>query len=101
MIGGISTAGCDDRRLDLIVHPDADSPTATAQRRPSGIKLLVKRAFDRRTADLVLGRQKSRGRPRNSQKPLMGLQQRLVEAFCCPTPLPVSTFAPGQFEVYD
>jgi hypothetical protein len=32
----------------------------------------------------------------------MGLQQDLVEAFCCPTPLPVSTFiAPGLVEVYD
>jgi hypothetical protein len=39
-----------------------------------------------------------------AQKPvlhLMGLQQHLVEAFCCPNPLPVSTFAPGLFEVYD
>jgi hypothetical protein len=32
----------------------------------------------------------------------MGLQQRLVEAFCCPSPLPVSTpITPGLFEVYD
>jgi hypothetical protein len=32
----------------------------------------------------------------------MGLQQRLVEAFCCPSPLPVSTqILPGLFEVYD
>jgi hypothetical protein len=34
--------------------------------------------------------------------PLVGLQQRIVEAFCCPSPLPVSTFfAPGLSEVYD
>ena len=33
---------------------------------------------------------------------LMGLQQRLVEAFCCPSRLPVSTaFTPGPVEVYD
>ena len=33
---------------------------------------------------------------------LMGLQQRLVEAFCCPSPLSVSTLiCPGLVEVYD
>jgi len=30
-------------------------------------------------------------------KYLMGLQQRLVEAFCCPSPLPVSTVKPQAF----
>ena len=32
---------------------------------------------------------------------LMGLQQRLVEAFYCPSPLPVSTLFCLAFEVYD
>ena len=32
---------------------------------------------------------------------LMGLQQRLVEASCCPSPLPVSTLFRLAFEVYD
>ena len=40
--------------------------------------------------------------PRPKAFPLMGLQQRLVEAFCCPSPLSVSTLiCPGLFEVYD
>jgi hypothetical protein len=35
-------------------------------------------------------------------KSLMGLQRRLVEAFCCPSPLPVSTpLSQTLREVYD
>ena len=34
--------------------------------------------------------------PHHHVAALMGLQQRLVEAFCCPSPLPVSTLiSPG------